>query len=157
MVNRKFVDLTSRTKDEEVETDNKGLEAVETEVHHVPFKVEYEGPAKVDIMFTGKSVTSSGDSKVLINQFRGRPLHGQELKLPKNFEGLVASDLKRSSSDIDESTSSEGAEISLVKRFDSMTYWNWDKVPSGMDKHIKLLDWLELSEVLHEPIQNSTN
>jgi len=149
MVNRKFVDRTSNTKEE---TDK---EKEEVDVHHVPFKVEYEGPANVDVKFTGKSVTS-GDSSVLINQFRGRPLHGEELKLPKNFEGVVASDLKGSSEDTTEdSSSSEGAEISLVKKFDSMTYWNWDRLPSGMDKHVKLIDWLELSEVLHEPIQNS--
>jgi len=149
MVNRKFVDRTSNTKEE---TDK---EKEEVDVHHVPFKVEYEGPANVDVKFTGKSVTS-GDSSVLINQFRGRPLHGEELKLPKNFEGVVASDLKGSSEDTTEdSLSSEGAEISLVKKFDSMTYWNWDRLPSGMDKHVKLIDWLELSEVLHEPIQNS--
>ncbi|ODN05700.1 hypothetical protein Ocin01_01007 [Orchesella cincta] len=151
MPQRKFVDRTAENSSQE----NGSIisEPKEVVVHHVPFKVEFEGQANVDSKFTSNSVPAPSDSKVLINQFRGRPLQGQKFDLPKDYEGLVALDLKGTTHETDDGPSKD-AEISLVNRFDTMTYWNWDRVPSGMDKHVKLLDWMELSNILHGPIED---
>ncbi|CAL8110632.1 unnamed protein product [Orchesella dallaii] len=150
MSQRKYVDNTESSSSEE----NGSSKPVskEVSVHHVPFKVEYEGQANVEAKFSSNSVPAPSDSKVLINQFRGRPLQGQKFDLPESYEGLVALDLKGSSQLADET--SKDTEISLVNRFETMTYWNWDRVPSGMDKHVKLLDWMELSKILHEPAED---
>jgi len=125
-------------------------------VHYVPFKVEYDGNANVGTKFSSKTVEKVEDSAenkvdvVFENQFRGKPLMGKRLDLPEDYEGIVCTDFRKSSSL--NSDIKENSTTSLIKGFTSMTYWNWDKPPSGMDTPAQLLDWLDISKVLHEPI-----
>jgi len=86
---------------------------------------------------------------VMNAEFRGKPLQGRELKFPSNYEGHVATDLKHSlktqpqfDGQIHDKT------LRLTSKFDSFTYWNWDRPPSGMDCPLKLVDWMDIAEIV---------
>lgn len=64
MVNRKFVNnCSSSTNSNSMEPTNTDTEEISVHVHHVPFKLEYDGPANVDSKFTSKSVELDTESK----------------------------------------------------------------------------------------------
>jgi hypothetical protein len=113
----------------------------------------------------------------LLNRFRGRPIVGKKLELPGDYEGLVLSDCVDQSTSIldrgkkngllnggddgdgdsnegegdvdDDSTLMKDSKtLRIVQRFDTMTYWNWDKTPNVMDDPVKLVDWMELSQTV---------
>ncbi len=80
-------------------------------------------------------------------EFRGRPLQGREVKIPGSYEGVVVTELKHNSKGLHDMQAREKS-LRLTSQFDSFTYWNWDKPPSGMDSSVKLLDWLSISEIV---------
>lgn len=43
--------------------------------------------------------------------------------------------------------------MTFAGAFKEFTYWNYDKIPSKNDAFEKALDWMELSDVLHEPLE----
>lgn len=72
---------------------------------------------------------------------RGRPLHGSNVTLPPNFRGFETTVANNHLKD-------EVPKVhKLISEFSEFTYWNWDKNPSPMDSHVKLLDWLSASEI----------
>jgi hypothetical protein len=54
-------------------------------LHKLPFHIQFEGKSnEIEKYF---EIRNEGDLK--ISSFRGRPLRGQEVKLPKNSTGFV--------------------------------------------------------------------
>jgi len=137
---------------------------LETPVHYVPFNIAYDGKANVATKFSSKAVSvntpdhndgsDSCEQAVLENQFRGKPLMGKMIQLPDNYKGVVATDLSVSTKKTDSNDSKKDVTLRIDKEFSCLTYWNWDKPPSSMDAPVKLMDWLRLSQVLHDPIEN---
>lgn len=79
---------------------------------------------------------------VQINALRGYPLKGVELKLPENLQGIVLRE--------NEQLQIEGAERDLKfgGKFDSFTYWNYDKNPSDNDAYKKALHWIKVADAV---------
>jgi hypothetical protein len=79
---------------------------------------------------------------VLYSSFRGYPLMGKVISLPKGYKGIVAQETVK--------PMTEGAErnIHVMHTFTSFTYWNWDKPPSLNDALLSALDWIDISEVV---------
>lgn len=79
---------------------------------------------------------------------------GTELELPPDwvaFLGEEESTLGRRSGGGAKIREEEDAPRDVIKvgRIGgSLTYWEWDKPPSGMDGIVKLQDWLALSSVV---------
>lgn len=38
--------------------------------------------------------------------------------------------------------------LTLTSRFDSFSYWNWNKIPSRSDPLISALDWLDVTQAV---------
>ena len=76
----------------------------------------------------------------LRTEFRGRPFRGAPLELADGYKGIIA--------ETSLNTSQDDGSLFIRKEFSNLTYWNWDKTPSGMDTPVKLMDWLELANVV---------
>lgn len=127
-------------------------------VHHLPVRIDFEGTADVDAYF--KSEDSGQTSASLVDAagkplpvqhatFRGRKLVGAELALPAGVEGFVFEP---------RSASGPGAAGEALQRpqawdchsvFDSMTVWNFDRMPSDQDEMRRWADWLAVSRAVH--------
>ena len=73
---------------------------------------------------------------------RGYPLKGIEIKLPENLQGVVFREnehLKIEDAD---------RELKFGGKFDSFTYWNYDRVPTENDAYKKLQHYLKISNVV---------
>ncbi|XP_022195550.2 ribonuclease H2 subunit C [Nilaparvata lugens] len=112
-------------------------------IHYVPCKIYHEGEANVTKYF--KTSIKKDENKGLEASLRGYPLKGTTVDLPKGYKGLI---LEENGKWI------EGNERTLhVKnKFNSLTYWNWDKVPTKDDAFLSALDWIEIAEAVHSPI-----
>ncbi|XP_049863613.1 uncharacterized protein LOC126359744 isoform X2 [Schistocerca gregaria] len=81
--------------------------------------------------------------RVLRASFRGRPLVGDKLELPKQYSGIVMQEQKQPLTESTERTAH------VTHAFKSIVYWNWAKQPSKNDAFISMLDWIDIAEVLH--------
>jgi len=115
-------------------------------LHYIPAKIEWNQEANVDTRFT--NLINTTEDGALQVELRGRPLYGDKIELPSNFHGFVASKGGPSIG-----TGKDKGIRRLTAEFSDYTYWNWDRKPSKMDTHVKLQDWLELSQILHTPIE----
>jgi len=113
-------------------------------VHLMPCKIHSDGPADVAGFFTpyiGKK-KSDQEEEVFEGSFRGYPLQGQKIPVPEGYTGLVLTETKKPL------TENEPKNLSITKKFDSFTYWNWDYNPSTNDPAQLALDWLDISKVV---------
>jgi len=58
---------------------------------------------------------------------------GTKIELPLGYAGLVLTDASDANSE-----SEERRDLTVVGRFDSLTYWNLDQVPSANDKIVQV-------------------
>ena len=79
---------------------------------------------------------------VLINSLRGYPLKGVEMKLPENLQGIVFRENEQLK--IEEAE----RELKFGGKFDSFTYWNYDRNPTENDAYKKLTHYLKTSEAV---------
>lgn len=117
--------------------DTANLKKEKSDCHLVPVNIKYDGPAKVSSYFKSNI---NDQNKNLTSSFRGKPLVGKSVKIPENFIGIVGS-------------SKEDEEKKVVKAkstFDSITYWKWDQQPNERDHLQQSLNWLEISEAIHQ-------
>ncbi|XP_071449804.1 ribonuclease H2 subunit C [Hetaerina americana] len=109
------------------------------DVHFMPCRIHTEGQHRITEYFKPYlKYSKTGEVKV---SFRGHPLHGKILNLPKNYIGVIAEGGKC----VDSGTRN----LYVTSTFSSMTFWNWDKPPSKNDAFYKALDWMEIAEALH--------
>ncbi|KAJ8752354.1 hypothetical protein K2173_003990 [Erythroxylum novogranatense] len=123
-------------------------------VHLLPCFVKYDGPCAVSDYFKPKVTGVEVDGlKVEEAYFRGRKLEGATFPLPQGYCGLVLGKKipqKRKTSDMTESWNSDCWELDA--KFQSITYWNHDSLPSQHDTFLRSLHWLSVAEALHKPV-----
>ncbi|KAK7593037.1 hypothetical protein V9T40_007789 [Parthenolecanium corni] len=110
----------------------------ENNLHYMPCQIAYNGKAKTSAYFE-EIIGSDGTKNA---SFRGRPLHGQEINIPKGYCGYV---LKKP----DVSFPSQPKAYQVQQSFKKFNFWNLDRIPSKNDNLLSAFDWLDVSEVLH--------
>ncbi|XP_065223975.1 ribonuclease H2 subunit C [Planococcus citri] len=111
-------------------------------INYIPCSINFNGKAKVSSYF---KETAGTDGEKLAS-FRGRPLHGSEVKIPEGYCGYV---LKKQPEDCDSSTKC----YSIEQSFKKFAYWNLDKKPTSNDAIVSALDWFDISDALHSKIE----
>ncbi|KAM8910936.1 ribonuclease H2 subunit C isoform 2-T2 [Spinachia spinachia] len=102
-------------------------------VHLMPCEIEHDGPAHVSEYLTATIKDCKQEKTV---SFRGRGLKGQELNCPQGYTGLVLKDVNKPSSD------------------QELTYWNLETPPNSDDAVVMAMDWPELAEAIHGPVED---
>ncbi|XP_055533276.1 uncharacterized protein LOC129723227 [Wyeomyia smithii] len=113
-------------------------------IHYIPATIRGDGPAKVHQYFN--SYTEELEDETLVNALRGYPLRGKHLNLPDGYSGIILQETQKPLSEHEERKFTFGG------AFKQFTYWNYDKIPSRNDPLVKALDWIKVSQVLHEPL-----
>lgn len=69
-------------------------------------------------------------------------MQGKETVIPDGFKGIVVTEMKKPLTDIEERN------LVVSKKFDKITYWNWDCFPVYNDSINQSMDWLTLSKMV---------
>lgn len=69
-------------------------------------------------------------------------MQGKETVIPDGFKGIVVTEMKKPLTDIEERN------LVVSKKFDKITYWNWDCFPVNNDSINQSMDWLTLSKMV---------
>ncbi|RQO98622.2 hypothetical protein POPTR_012G120220v4 [Populus trichocarpa] len=121
-------------------------------VHLLPCCIKYDGPSAVSHYFKPKPTgVEVEEMKVEEAHFRGRKLQGATLAIPNGYSGFVIGKKslgKRKSSDMSEQNSNTWE---ITAKFENITYWNHDSLPSKVDAFVRSLHWLSVAEALHKP------
>lgn len=64
------------------------------------------------------------------------------MELPEGYIGLVLHESVKPATDEDD------RKFYVIHNFDSITYWNWDKVPSKNDALDQALTWIHIAETV---------
>ena len=99
------------------------LESKPQDVHFLPFRIDYDGPAKVNSYFIVENLTTrdaQADPKTVVAAFRGRRLLGEKLELPAGSSGYLINenvdfDEEGEGSDTDQAEESQGRRILQVQ------------------------------------------
>ncbi|XP_038712604.1 uncharacterized protein C12B10.15c [Tripterygium wilfordii] len=125
------------------------------QVHQLPCCIKYDGPCCVSDYFKPKSTGMEVEGlQVGEAYFRGRKLQGATIPLPHGYSGFVierglGSHGKRKASDM----SVEDPKCWHVNaKFENITYWNHDSLPSENDSFLRAFHWFAVAEALHKPI-----
>lgn len=78
----------------------------------------------------------------LKSSFRGYPLQGKKISVPKGYTGMTFFEYKKPETDEAERN------IYATGSFTEFTYWNYDKIPSKNDAFISALDWIDIAEAV---------
>lgn len=107
----------------------------EAKVHLLPCSLDFEGTAKVSHYFES-TIDKKPKKDTLTASFRGKPLEGHVVSIPKSHIGLV---LKK------------GEEGKLITRstFSEVTSWKWDQNPKSCDNFASSLDWIDIASAIH--------
>ena len=101
-------------------------------VYSMPFSIDTPSTISSDIKrhFTN-SIQINEKTNQLEASFRGRPLNGEEISIPSDYIGILTNSSKSHS------------------LFDKLTYFNLDCVPTNNDCIVRSIQWLSLSQMLH--------
>lgn len=102
-------------------------------VQSLPCKIHYNGNAKVKEYF--ETTIEKKDGELTAN-LRGRPLRGVEINLPEGINGYILNDNWKT-----------------IKNFKTIQNWVLDKDPKDELVMNGILNWMELSDVIHKPIE----
>ncbi|KAL3271731.1 hypothetical protein HHI36_022201 [Cryptolaemus montrouzieri] len=116
---------------------------VRNQLHSIPCKIHADCDAPVSKFF----IPSINKDGVMKASFRGYPLIGTEVKIPEGYRGVVLHETVRPA------TETEERKFYIINSFDKFNYWNWGKAASKNDSLIKAMEWIEIAEALHTPIQ----
>nr|XP_020450739.1 ribonuclease H2 subunit C isoform X2 [Monopterus albus] len=115
-------------------------------VHLMPCEIEHNGPAQVSQYLTATTKDRKYEKTV---SFRGRGLKGQELSCPQGYTGLVLKEVvDKPGSDQEDRT------VRVSSVFDKVTYWNLETPPNSDDTVVMAMDWPELAEAIHGPVED---
>ncbi|KAK7844633.1 uncharacterized protein LOC111993128 isoform X1 [Quercus suber] len=134
----------------EEEEEGLKIEDLSGKVHQLPCSVKYNGPSSVSQYFKPKPTPTTGIQESF---FRGRNLLGTTLPIPHPYSGFVIgkkSFVKRKASDMSEEKNSSCWEVKA--KFQNLTYWNHDTLPSHDDAFSRSFHWLSVAEALHKPV-----
>ncbi|XP_061582327.1 ribonuclease H2 subunit C [Cololabis saira] len=119
-------------------------QAEQEPVHLMPCEIDHNGLAQVSQYFTATTKDRKQEKTV---SFRGRGLKGQEICCPHGYTGLVLKEINKPGSDQEDRT------VRVSSVFDKMTYWNLETPPTSDDVVVMAMDWPELAEAIHTPIE----
>ncbi|XP_037531724.1 ribonuclease H2 subunit C [Nematolebias whitei] len=114
-------------------------------VHLLPCEIEYNGVAQVSQYFTATTKDRNQEKTV---SFRGRGLKGQEISCPQGYTGLVLKEVNKTGSDQEDRT------VRISALFNKLTYWNLETPPTSDDTVVMAMDWPEVAEAIHGPIED---
>lgn len=131
-----------------------------SQIQSVPFKILADCDARVNEFFQSavqkkqdksewnylKSVHLFIFYKALTASFRGRPLNGTNITLPKGYAGVVFHE------SIAPFSENEERRFHIIHNFDSLVYWNFDRTPSQNDKFLQAINWIDIAEVVSKKI-----
>lgn len=109
----------------------------------MPCEIEHNGTAHISEYFSATAKHCKHEQTV---SFRGRGLKGQEISCPQGFTGFVLKEVNRPGSDEEDRT------VRVSSVFHKLTYWNLETPPSSDDTIVMAMDWPELAEALHGPV-----
>lgn len=124
---------------------SKPEDKIDAKIHLMPCSIKTNDEANVSKFFEPNINVVRDD--ILSASFRGYPLLGKEISVPKNYCGVVLRETREKMSE--EATRN----LYATETFNKLTYWNWDKTPTDNDKFISALDWLDISHAIHEPVE----
>lgn len=78
--------------------------------------------------------------------FRGHPLEGKIITVPKGYKGLTFYEHKKPEDP------KKKREFVSTGTFTNFTYWNFDKLPSKNDALIGALDWIDIADAVSRKI-----
>lgn len=67
---------------------------------------------------------------------------GKKIDIPSGYAGVLLHE------SIKPSTDKEERKFYIVNNFNSVTFWNWGKIPSRNDPFIKALEWIDIAEAV---------
>jgi hypothetical protein len=112
-----------------------------SKIHLMPCKISYDGKSEVQSFFTN-SIVEAGESKILENAFRGRPLNGLHLDLPESTIGLVLND---------ETNDKNTRQLSIESAFTKIYTWQLDnpKISPTTDPFAKSMnEWFSVADLV---------
>ncbi|KAE9371222.1 ribonuclease H1 small subunit [Stipitochalara longipes BDJ] len=122
----------------------------------LPCRVNHNGP--VDTSKRYWNPTRMPDSKT-VAYFRGRKLHGKQLKVPKGYRGVVVSSTDRilpksKPAAEDDEEAEEEADLKIMEEqseFDHIMLWGHEALPDEVaDPYVRgIEEWIALAEQIH--------
>ncbi|CAN8317277.1 unnamed protein product [Cochlearia groenlandica] len=137
--------------------DDNSIVDLSNEVHQLPCCIRFNGPSQVSHYFKpNPSEVEIDGVKTEEAYFRGRKLQGATISLPSGFSGFVlgqesnrnANGKRKACSGAEENPCWE-----VKAKFDKMTYWNHDNLPSKDDTFLRSFHWFNIAEALHKPVE----
>ena len=123
-----------------------GLLGTPEEVHHLPCKIKFTGPARVSTFFVVSHASATGSEARCT--FRGRRLVGARVPMPDGTRGFVLRKRRAAPSEPETPADSRWQ----ADAFASLTWWGADfpAVPTAMHT---VAAWMETAAALHdEPV-----
>ncbi|KAK5864694.1 hypothetical protein PBY51_015915 [Eleginops maclovinus] len=120
-------------------------QAQRVQLHLLPCEIEHNGPAQVSQYLTATIKDCKLEKTV---SFRGRGLKGQELICPQGYTGLVLKETNKPGSDQEDRT------VKVASVFDKLIYWNLETPPNSDDTVVMAMDWPDLAEAIHGPVED---
>ncbi|RZC67761.1 hypothetical protein C5167_011452 [Papaver somniferum] len=122
-------------------------------VHQLPCCIKHDGPSSVSQYFkpNKSGIVMENGISVEETHFRGRKLQGANIPLPQGYSGYVLGKkkkpIKRKTCEEEDRDSWE-----TCARFQSITYWNHDNIPSQDDVLLRSFHWFKIANALHAPV-----
>ncbi|EGC35365.1 hypothetical protein DICPUDRAFT_21106, partial [Dictyostelium purpureum] len=142
----------------------------ETNIQHLPFNLLYNGFARVsNYLKVSEKQSSIGNKTHLYSAFRGVKLVGEKLEVPEGFQGYIFRDENQDSiedNDHVDNKEHDSAPVNkqweAISKFNDLTYWNRETIPSDFDKPVQALKSLNIlamvnKEISIEDIENEVN
>ncbi|XP_019080330.1 uncharacterized protein LOC100252517 [Vitis vinifera] len=142
-------------------------------IHQLPCCIKYNGPCSVSHYFKPKHTGIEVEGlKVEEAFFRGRKLQGTTIHLPEGYSdksveetnlrteallivpGILSFVLGKKSSNTTKSTGTSEGNMNRWEtnaKFQAITFWNHDNLPSQDDSYVRSFHWLAVSKALHKP------
>lgn len=123
------------------------------QIHQLPCCIKHDGPCPVCHYFKPKTTGVVVDGlEVAEASFRGRKLQGLTIPLPEGYCGYVL-EKKNLGKGTDLDTSEENSNCWEARaKFQSITYWNHDNLPSNDDAFLRCFHWFSVANALHKPV-----
>ncbi|KAF5472896.1 hypothetical protein F2P56_009560 [Juglans regia] len=143
-----IVNLTQREGGDDSE-----LVDLSGKVHQLPCAIKYNGPCSVSNFFKPRSTGIEVEGlKVEEAYFRGRKLQGTTIPLSTGYCGFVLGKknlVEKKASDMSDGNSNRWE---VNAKFENVTYWNHDSLPSSDDALLRSFHWLTVAKAIPEAL-----
>ncbi|KAN0096169.1 ribonuclease H1 small subunit [Hyaloscypha variabilis] len=122
----------------------------------LPCRINHNGPVDASKRYWNPSKTTDGKT---VAYFRGRKLHGKQLKVPKGYRGVVVSSTERilpksKPATEDDEEAEEEADVKIMEEqseFDHIMLWGHEALPDEVaDPYVRAMEeWIALAEQIH--------